>query len=417
MICMTAEGALVFDIFDGLCLVHLTDREARWLRWFCGLHTGQPPMSVQQLASKCNLPEAKVYALLGSALTKLPRRELERLKQYLDDDDHPFHRNLTGHQRSSFRSLILMGLEAHNRRADLTPHPDTASVPRAAPPVPRLSAVPQIRDTIIEGLLAALRQLDRPAHYTTAHRVAGWNNVPSPDKVRQIMEHSRAFVPLGGGVFALAEWRNRLERDGQTLLRYCPPLPIDTHDRPEKLFELFLATRDWLAQSLLTYGELWERTVRRSFPPNSAQDLFDLWYALGLCPDVNYHQRYRNAVQLTMPAALDVASARRFALETVVKRLYLMPNILATVANLRRPSVEQVNALLYADPRDGADTLARLRLLQALGAVRHNKGWQLTRTGLELLDTHPVHVDNPPADWPSSPTSHSSTEDIGFLDI
>ncbi len=87
---MSGIGALVFDLFEGICETALMPSEVRLLKMRCGLRTGYPPMDIPELALRLNLTREKINKRIAKALVKLPRNDLERLKSYLGDEHHRY---------------------------------------------------------------------------------------------------------------------------------------------------------------------------------------------------------------------------------------------------------------------------------------------------------------------------------------
>ncbi len=413
---MTPVGELIFDIFESLCDSSLSESEARLLKQCCGLRTGYPPMSVPELAFKYGKPNATIRKFAFRALVKLPHGEMERLKAYLQDRHHPYHQSLTLQQRDALRQLVDYALELQQMRMKQTvpkATPTPVVTPVARPPTTLPSF--QAKVSITERLAAALEQLARPSHYENIHAQASWDGEPvSVSKAFYVMTNSRDFVMLGGGVFALQCWRNRVNGISPARLLYCPPLPIPERARADRLLELIVMIRGWLRESPLTVGELWTWLMQNVPMFAQPQDVFDLWYAVDLFPSVDYSLSRNRMIQMTMPPDLDVNDIRHHALDALVQRIDRMSNVLAAVAEQRQPSIQQISAVVYRDARDGADIQDRLRALEALGALRDEKGWQITRQGLAVLEAHPA-TNIPSPVWEDDEATFDL--DLGFLEL
>jgi len=412
---MDAEGRLVFDIFEGLCQSYLTDSETRLLKLRCGINTGYRPMSASDIATKFGLTKQKVRGAMGRALVKLPRSGLEQVAKYLENPEHRFHASLTSAERQALQKTIETALVLQSVRVRTTKR--VSEVPKASIPSVKEAPSPP-RTNLVEQLVAALDAIGYPSHYANVQaQVSQSGTTLQSANIYQIMTNSHEFVALGDGVFALSRWHNQLETADGTILRYCPKLPIKQGARSDTLFELFARTRDWIREAPLTYRETWMRTNHYTGAICDAQGLFELWYAFGICALVDYQQVKNYVVQSTLPEQVDIATLRRHALAAVIQRIDRMPNVLAAVANQRRPTTAQVSAHTYNDERNGADILARLRVLEALGAVRDEKGWQITTSGLDLLEQYPVDEFSPLVEPDSMTAAASTFEDFGMLDL
>lgn len=251
-----------------------------------------------------------------------------------------------------------------------------------------------------EAIAEALEQIGRQAHYERIHARAVdilGANFPVQTTHTTLL-NGRDYVALGEGVFVLARWKNRVAGADKPLLMYCPPLPIPPKARPTALFELMVRVRDSIAATTATYREVWLQSTRRLSLRLSAQDMLDLWYAVGLFPAVDFSKAQHHLAQLTLPHDLPLNAIRRHALAAVCSRIDRMPLVLRAVAEYHQPRTDQISAAAYEDARDGADIPLRLCLLEALGAIRGtpNEGWTITDSGLAALTEYPSAVVPPP---------------------
>jgi len=386
-------GTLVFDIFVSACERNLSTGETKMLRLFCGIDTGYPPMGIAQLAPRLNRSPEQTKQLMGRALEKLPQYELKQLHNYLTTPGHRFHVDLTPAQRNAMLSLIEQGLrrqelkrrfESNARRA---PQADLA-VPEPVPLVPAVNP-PQSPTKPADVLRLVLESRNQPTHYTTLARLTREYGLEvSEREALNALSTYSAFVLVGQDVFALADWHNRITRDGVPMLRYCPPLPIEPKAPSVSFFDLLMHIRQWTREAVLTYTDIWRRAARHTGVGGDYQALYDLLYAVGFT-DAEFDQARHGTVRVTLSEHLDVRAVRYHTVESVLARVDALPRVLGALDQLYRPEMNDIAAFVYGDALHAGDMGERLRLLEALGAIQQRGGWQVTDSGMRALERYP----------------------------
>lgn len=433
---MSAEGTIIIDLFEGACLQYLNSSEIRLMMLYTGINTGFPPMRFDQIGTRISHPAGAVQKTVLRALLKLPLKTVEELKRYMDDEKHRFHQALSHPQRHALTKLLHLGVMTHQQNKQpatankvQTP-PEKSKAPSApawpapwpkaaakvtASPTPvasKTSSAP--RRSTLERLCAALEEIGRPSHYATIHARAEQDGLTTTAaKALDLLKGSSQIVALSRTVFALACWHNRVP-DAPSYVLYCPPLPISSRAPAAALLELVVFTQQWVSESQYSYRDVWEKTTKHTGLEYEGPQLFDLWYALGLCDSVDYVGQRNKLMRPAWPSGTPVTVIRQQALESLMQRMALMPQTLAALADLATPASEVLSSVVYGNAMDGADMASRVRLLEALGAI--SSDGSLTSLGEALHRAYPVAT-SAQASVSASLSSTSANEDIGWLDL
>lgn len=410
-------GKLVFDIFVSACERNLSAGETKMLRLFCGMDTGYPPMGIAQLAPRLNRSPEQTKQLIRRALEKLPQYELKQLYNYLTTPDHRFHVGLTPAQRNAMLTLIEQGLQrqAGKRLFEMTavkqapPEPISVQPPKPAHVSPSKPA---------DVLRHVLETRNQPTHYTTLASLTREHGLEvSEHEALNALSTYSAFVLVGQGVFALADWHNRIMRDGLPVLRYCPPLPIEPKAPSESFFDLLMHIYQWTHESLLTYTDIWRRAARYSGVGTNYQDLYNLLYAVGFIDNANFDHMRNGTVTLALPQHVEVRQVRHHALESVLTHVDALPRVLGALEHLYRPEMNDIAAFVYGDALHAGDLPQRLRLLEALGAIQQRGGWQVTDSGLQALARYPQAMHPLGGVVVHAPLPKALEDDLDWLDL
>lgn len=357
---MSGVGSLVFDLFESLCNSALSAGEARLLKLKCGVRTGYPPMRSAELALRFKMKVEEMRRRVALTLVKLPQSDMEVLKAYLDDEEHRFHQDLTPAQRIALKRSLEIGLELQ-----------------------------RIRKT-------------RPANIT---QTAEGPQIHAADSQPETDTHSSSSALPG-------------DRAGRLTQIH---LPITSEERSDRIFELLILTREWLNEAPLTYQEVWRKLIPRMASHAQPQYVCDLWYALGIFPAIDFHRSQSQLALVTVDETLGTVEVRNHALRALVDRVTLIPETLALVAQIRRSSTPEIRRRLSSTAEiTGVQMRARLRSLEALGALQNEQGWSITNLGAEVLETLSVSLNDIaiPRPRPSEPGRDASRLDgIGFLEL
>lgn len=422
---MYSTNQLVLEIFENLCDAFLSPSQKRVIFLYCGINTGVPPMSISTIAARIGKTVLQTQQILQAALRVLPLRRLLVLKSHLDDPEHKYHQGLSEAQRLALRRLINGAVQLHQRvsqtDAAVKPAPQPANRPAVQAPTERSQPAPAFL-SVHDRVTQALEKLGRPAHIERIYAQADWGRPHgrvSMPAVLQTLRNDKGFVALGKEVFALAKWENRHSQQPDQLL-YCPPLPIHDALPSVRYLEFVLELLAQLQQSPMTVVEVWQWASRRVVGRTSAKDIFDLHYALGLHQELRYVQDVQDKARLLRPliqVGNDLGVFRLQCLRTLLARAPFMAQTLAAVAHEQRTTFERVASLAYEDARDAGDLRARLRLLEAFGALREERGaWLLSGLGEQLL----AELPSAPSLWgvqTSVVVQADDDDEIGLLEL
>ncbi|MCS6836820.1 MAG: hypothetical protein NZ750_12485 [Anaerolineae bacterium] len=408
-----------------MCDQFLSAGQKRIVLLYCGAHSGEAPLSISSIAARIGKPIDQTQQSLQAALRMLPLRRLLNLKEHLDNPHHKYHQGLSEAQRQALRRLIDGAVQLQNRRQAQT-STEAAARPEPTPrPLGSAAPDPMVRErppqsqgffSSSHALATALDAFGRPTHAERIYAQVDWSRGRvSMTVALSLLRSNREFLALDGDVFALARWQNRRPEQPDQLL-YCPRLPIHDQAEPTRYLEYILMLLDQLHQKLMTAGEVWQWASRRVVGNVHVQDVFDLHYALGLHDEVRYAQDKARLLRPLIQVGSDLSVFRLACLRTLLSRAPFMAQTLAAVAHGRRMTTEQVAALAYEDARDAGDLRARLRLLEALGAMRQERAaWLLSSLGERLL-----------AELPTAPalrgtesvaSAQVDDEDVGMLEL
>lgn len=357
---MSNVNTLVLDLFEAVCNSLLSSGEARLLKLRCGIKTGYPPMRSAELAMRFRLTREQIRQRIALALVKLPRDELEVLKSYLDDEKHRFHQGLTAAQRTALRQSIEIGLQLQ-----------------------------QIRKTKSVNITQTAESLHTTSNFEKP-KASAHSSKPSPS----------------------------IDSTGRLSQIH---LPIRNEDRSDGIFELLVLTREWINEAPITYREVWRKLSSKVVLHAQPQHVFDLWYALGLFPAIDFQSTQNQIALVTVSANLGIVDVRDHALRAVMERVTLMPEVLTLAARSRRSSTSDLRAQLATSAElSGVQMKARLRTLEALGALRNDRGWMVTDIGASLLGDFPAAdadiAHSAPVSFNTGPDP-SCSDGIGFLEL
>lgn len=388
---MYAENQLVLEIFESLCDTFLSVGQKRIVFMYCGINTAEPPMSVSTIAARIGKTVVQTQQILHAALRSLPLSRLLILKSYLDNPEHKYHQGVSEAQRQALRRLMNGAVQLHQRvsQTDAAVTPPLQPTNRLAVQAPTVHSRPAPTFlSVYNRVTQALEKLGRPTHFERIYAQVDWSLSRERVSISIVLEtllHNRGFVALSKEVFALAKWENRHSQRPDQLL-YCPPLPIHDSAPPTSYLEYVLRLLDRLWQSPVAAAELWQWASRQIVRQVRVQDIFDLHYALGLHDDLRYVQDKARLLRPSIQVGNDLRVFRLQCLRTLLARAPFMAQTLAAVAHERRTTFERVASLAYEDARDAGDLRARLRLLEAFGALREERGaWLLSGLGEQLL--------------------------------
>ncbi len=244
-----------------------------------------------------------------------------------------------------------------------------------------------------------LEQAGEPLHYSTIHDhilqlLPPGAHYPK-DRTYATLFYSNAFQPLGNGVFGLAEWDYlSVNEAGERVLNHCPrPLLPDAADT-RAFFESIMVGREILRRQpgiskTQFYAEMlaWAGQPRMS---QQEQAAFDAWYAAGLFEYIDISSQTNGRLEAIIDPNARLNDVRMYCLNALCRRVRKMPELLLTLKTLARPTIPDIQYVLFGGDRAGFDVPDRLRMLAAFEAVRAEGGqWRLTPIGEAILQANP----------------------------
>lgn len=282
---------------------------------------------------------------------------------------------------------------------------------------------------------AILEEHGQPMHYTAIHEklvemLPGDSNF-SKERTYAVLFASDAFRLLGDGVFGLTEWEHlSVSQSGERILHHCPQplLPRDAH--PRAFFESIVVGRDLLQNGPLTHSEFFSKMADWAEQPHvngqQKQAAFNAWYAAGLIPFIDVADSSRSTLEATLPPDARLAEVREHCLNSLCRRVERMPELLLAIQRIPRPTVADLQKVLFGGEHAGWDVPDRLRILASFEAVQSvGNEWRLTPIGEAALAANPpqelpdfVAIDEAANEYESDETDELLwEEELGLLDI
>lgn len=156
------------------------------------------------------------------------------------------------------------------------------------------------------------------------------------------------------------------------------------------------------------------------------QDAFNAWYAAGLIPYVDVLNPPTGPLKLTVGAHATLAEVREHCLNSLCRRIERMPELLLAIQHIARPTVADLQKVLFGSEHAGFDVPDRLQILAAFEAIQSvGNEWRLTPIGEAALAANPpqelpdfVAIDEAANEYESDETDELLwEEELGLLDI
>lgn len=246
---------------------------------------------------------------------------------------------------------------------------------------------------------AILEEHGQPMHYTAIHEklteMLPGDNDSQKELTYAALFASDAFQLLGGGVFGLAEWEHlSITKSGERTLHHCPQPLLPADADPRAFFESIVVGRDLLQNGPLTHSEFFSKMADWAEQPHvngqQKQAAFNAWYAAGLIPFIDVADSSRSTLEATLPPDARLAEVREHCLNSLCRRVERMPELLLAIQRIPRPTVADLQKVLFGGEHAGWDVPDRLRILASFEAVQSaGNEWRLTPVGEAILAANP----------------------------
>ncbi len=389
---------LVYDLFLADCDKHLSAGEVKLIRYYCGVDTGYPPLDQTRIGVMFGRAPDEIKLLTRRALLKLPYSRLQDLRIILETPGHRYTTGLMPSERDAIKRLITNAITLQDAvraiQKRVTQAQPSTVTPAQAPnqsPNRSSSTTAQTRSTtaqtsLIDKLVSILETANVPQSIEQIAVMAQAQGFyVTQSQLKRIIQVSSKFMWYGDQVVLLHHWRNRITLNGTVQLRLCPPLPVSHKASAEDLLEMLSLTSRWMTEKHMTYFDLWQQICRHMKLRATFQDVLDLLYACGLIPDVHDVDARHRQVELTLTESDSITHMRTVMLAHVLRRIYHLTRTLSSIAYSYRPTLAQVADHTHGVGLGVADTVHRVRLLQALGAVSSYGAWEITPAGQDAL--------------------------------
>lgn len=245
-----------------------------------------------------------------------------------------------------------------------------------------------------------LERHQQPMHYRAIHEESLKLLPPAQHSSEKTsyaaLFQSDLFQLLGEGVFGLAEWEyTTTTTTGKRVLQHCPQPLLPENANLRSFFESIMVGKDLLkripqltAQNF--YMEMLGWAQKNDNNWLNMQSAFDAWYAAGLIERVDIANSNGAYIQLTLAPDARLNDVRQHCLNSLCRRILKMSELLLTLKRIARPTLSDIQKVLFGTERAGFDVPARLNILAAFEAVqRAGDEWRLTAVGEETLRLNP----------------------------
>ncbi|XWX02497.1 hypothetical protein VZO05_08255 [Aggregatilineales bacterium SYSU G02658] len=382
---------LVYDLFLADCDKHLSAGEVKLIRYYCGVDTGYPPLDQTRIGVMFGRAPDEIKLFTRRALLKLPYSRLQELRIILETPGHRYTVGLMPSERDAIKRLITNAIALQDavraiQQRVTQAKPSTVTPAQAPNQSPNWSSSTTAQPSLIDRLVAILETANAPQSIEQIAVMAQAQGFyVTQSQLKRTIQASSKFVWYGDQVVLLHHWRNRITLNGTVQLRLCPPLPVSPKASAEDLLEMLLLTSKWMTEKHMTYFELWEQICRHMKLRATFQDVLDLLYACGLIPDMHNVDARHRQVELALTEGDSITQMRTMMLAHVLQRIYHLTRTLSSIAYSYRPTLAQVADHTHGVGLGVADTVHRVRLLQALGAVSSHGVWEVTPAGQDAL--------------------------------
>lgn len=269
--------------------------------------------------------------------------------------------------------------------------------------------------------IKVLDDAGHPMHYAAIHeevlKILPPEQHYPKERTYATLFYSEKFQLLGNGMFGLATWDLTSEANGgEKILQHCPQPLLPENANPRSFFESIMVGRELLIKrpdldSWSFYGEMMAWAQRQDNNWIYAQSAFDAWYAAGLIERVELVAGHSQSIHLTISPEAKLNDVRQHCLTSLCRRILKMPELLLTLKRIVRPTVADMQKVLFGGERAGFDVSFRLSLLAAFEAVqRSGDEWRLTPIGESILQN------NPPQELPDFSLIEDITSEADDLD-
>lgn len=281
-----------------------------------------------------------------------------------------------------------------------------------------------------------LNQEKEPMHYKTIHDKA-LDILPPTHHSSEKTSYATLFQNdlfqlMGNGVFGLIEWdMMTVGSRGEKIFTHCPQ-PLLPHNADNRaFFESIMIGRELLKQQHQMdvnafYSRMQAWAGRSEDSLINLQNSMDAWYASGLIEYVDVTRDNHALLHLTIQPDIGLHDVRMHCLNALCHRVLKMPELLLTLKQIARPTILDIQKVLFGNDRAGFDVPYRLTMLTAFEAVWHtNDEWRLTPVGDAILEANPPQelpdfsiIDEITAETEEDDNDELLWEDqLGLLDI
>lgn len=244
-----------------------------------------------------------------------------------------------------------------------------------------------------------LDDVGHPMHYTAIHeeilKILPPDQHYPKERTYATLFYSEKFQLLGNGMFGLAAWDlTSAGSSGEKILQHCPQPLLPENANARSFFESIMVGRELLTQqpnlsSRVFYAEMLAWARREDSNWIYAQSAFDAWYIVGLIERVELVSGHMHSIQLTISPEAKLNEVRQHCLTSLCRRVLKMPEMLLTLKRIARPTIADIQKVLFGGERAGFDVPFRLNLLAAFEAVqRSGDEWRLTLIGENVLQNN-----------------------------
>lgn len=245
-----------------------------------------------------------------------------------------------------------------------------------------------------------LEATGKPMHYAAIHeevlKILPADQHYPKDRTYATLFYGDQFQLLGNGMFGLSKWDSvTIDSSGEKTLQYCPKPLLPANASGRAFFESVMVGRDLLkrrpditAQTFYAEMQAWAQQEDNNWI--NTQSAFDAWYAAGLIEHVDVMNNSNVILQMGISPDARLNDVRLHCLDALCRRVLKMPELLLTLKRIARPTIPDIQKVLFGGERAGFDVPYRLNMLAAFEAVqRVDDEWRLTPIGEAVLQAHP----------------------------
>lgn len=420
-----------------IMLLELTEREAQVVRWRFGLLDGKE-RTLEEIGKKLGVTRERIRQIEAKALRKLkhPTRNFQ-IGEFISGD-RPIVSSVSETQSRRLRHVIFDRGEA-DIRSNHYGNEQKIHIERLID-----QYIMQGRQRISTGRSRVTRkhlfqqifeEEGGPLHYTVVHERVLKSLPPeqhyAKERTYASLFYSDSFQSLGNGMFALASWdRVTTSTHGEQVFYSCPePLLPDGKDEWTFFESVMVSLKLLRNQPHLLANEFYEEMCawagRNCSNRHNVQSAFDAWYAAGLVQRIDMSNGKAGALVLTIPSDAKLNDVRFHCLNSLCRRILKMPELLLSLKHIARPTLPEIQKVLFGSERAGFDVPLRLGLLASFEAVRRiGDEWRLTQVGEAVLRANPPEelpdfsiFEDVIAEDESAEEELGWEEDLGLLEI